>query len=53
MRIVDGDVRRWIEQEAVHMVAHDPKYHDPVELTESMARELAAVLLELAARLDD
>jgi predicted metal-dependent hydrolase len=48
-----GDVRVWIEQEAIHMKAHDRRSHDPVELTETMAREVAAVLLELAARLDD
>jgi hypothetical protein len=51
--LFNGDVRVWIEQEAIHMVARDPRSHDPVELTEAMARRLAAVLLELAARLDD
>jgi hypothetical protein len=51
--LFDGDVRVWIEQEAIHMKAVDPKSGDPVELTETMARELAAVLLEMAARLDD
>jgi hypothetical protein len=48
-----GDVRVWIEQEAIHMKAVDRRSRDPVELTEAMARELAAVLLEMAARLDD
>jgi hypothetical protein len=52
-QLFDGDVRVWIEQRAIHMIAHDPKYHNPVELTEVMARELAAVLLEMADRLDD
>ena len=52
-KLFNGDVRVWFEQEAIHMIAHDPKYHNPVELTESMARELAAVLLEMAAQLDD
>jgi hypothetical protein len=51
--LFDGDVCVWIEQEAIHMKAHDRRSRDPVELTETMARELAAVLLELAARLDD
>jgi hypothetical protein len=52
-QLVDGDVRVWIEQEAIHMIAHDPQYHDPVELTSTMARQLAAVLLDGADRLHD
>lgn len=52
-QLFDGDVRVWIEQEEIYMIAHDPKYHDPVELTPKMARQLAAVLLELADRTDD
>jgi hypothetical protein len=52
-QLFDGEVRVWIEQEAIHMIAHDPKYHDPVELTSTMARRLAAVLLEMADRLHD
>jgi hypothetical protein len=35
------------------MIVHDPKYRDPVELTPTMARQLAAVLLEMADRTDD
>ncbi len=49
--LLDGDVRVWIEQEAIHIIAVDRR--DPVELTEVMARELAAALLEMAAQLDD
>jgi hypothetical protein len=52
-QLFDGEVRVWIEQEQIHMIAHDPKYHDPVELTPTMARRLAAVLLEMADRTDD
>jgi hypothetical protein len=48
-----GDVRVWIEQEEIHMKAVDRGSRDPVELTPTMARELAAVLLELADRTDD
>jgi hypothetical protein len=48
--LLDGDVRVWIEQEAIHMIAIDRT--DPVELTEGMAKELAAALLEMAAQLD-
>lgn len=52
-QLFDGGVRVWVEQEEIHMIAHDPQYHDPVELTPTMARQLAAVLLEMADRLDD
>jgi hypothetical protein len=52
-QLFDGEVRVWVEQEEIHMIAHDPQHHDPVELTPSMARQLASVLLEMADRLDD
>ncbi len=46
----DGQVRVWIEQEAIHMFACDISlgFQDPVELTGSSARALAAKLIELA-----
>jgi hypothetical protein len=48
-----GNVRVWIEQEAIHMRACDMSNRDPVELTGSSARALAAKLIELADRVDD
>jgi hypothetical protein len=48
-----GDVRVWIEQEVVHLVAFAKPYHDPVELTAKMAKKLAAKLQEMAEKLDD
>ncbi len=47
-----GDVRVWIEQEAIHLVALARPDRDPVELTETMAGELVARLVEFADRLD-
>jgi hypothetical protein len=50
-----GQIRVWIEQETIHMLACDTSlsYRDPVELTASSARVLAAKLKELADRIDD
>jgi hypothetical protein len=50
-----GQIRVWIEQEAIHMHACDisVSYRDPVELTASSARELAAKLIELAGSIGD
>jgi hypothetical protein len=50
-KLLDGDVRVWIEQEEIHMIAVERGA--PVELTPKMARQLAAVLLEMADRTDD
>jgi hypothetical protein len=53
-KLLDGSVRVWVEpEEAIYMMAVDPKYRAPVELTSKMAKQLAAVLLEMADRLDD
>ena len=53
-KLLDGDVRVWVEpEEAIYMMAVDAKYRAPVELTKKMAKQLAAVLLEMADRLDD
>jgi hypothetical protein len=49
--LLDGDVRVWIEQEAIHMMAID--HRDPVELTETMAKRLAEALLEMVAQLEN
>ncbi len=46
-----GDLSVWIEQEAIHIKSVD-KYGDPVELSESEARFLAAQLLRLADKID-
>ena len=51
--LMDGTVRVWLEQEAIHLVAFDKPYNDPVELTASMAKELADVLREMADQVDD
>ncbi|MGA2849780.1 MAG: hypothetical protein ABSE46_12350 [Terracidiphilus sp.] len=50
----EGDqVQLWIEQEVIHLRAVDMGYRDPVELTASSARALAAKLIELADRIHD
>jgi hypothetical protein len=51
--LLDGDVRIWVEQEAIHMIAGDLQHRDPVELTSKMARQLAIALKEMADRLED
>ena len=51
--LLGGDVRVWIEQETIHMLARDSKYNDPIELTSKMAMQLSIALKEMAARLDD
>jgi hypothetical protein len=43
----DGDIRAWIEQEAIHIKAFD-NHGDPVELSAEEARILAQELLRLA-----
>lgn len=50
--LLDGEVRVWIEQEAVHIVAGDSLHQDPTELTSEMARDLAIELQRLADVLD-
>jgi len=46
-------VRVRIEQETIHLLAMDAPYSDPVELTTTAARSLAAVLLEMADQCDE
>lgn len=48
-----GDVRLWIEQEAIHLKACDSRHGDPAELTAESARELAKLLLKMADQIDD
>ena len=45
----NGDVHVWVEQDVIHLRAHDRRYpSDPAELTVEMARKLAAHLLKAA-----
>lgn len=48
LELMNGDVRVWAEQDAIHLVAFDRAHHDPVELTGKMARALAKKLNEFA-----
>ena len=48
----DGDVQIWIEQESIHVRAHDASFKDPVELTADTARQIARKLNELADAID-
>jgi hypothetical protein len=50
--LLEGSVRVWIEQGAIHMIAVELPSQDPVELTGDMARQLAATLQEMVDRLD-
>ena len=43
-----GQIRVWIEQESIHLLACDVSHRDPVELTAGSARAFAAKLKELA-----
>jgi len=52
-QLLDGDLRVWIEQESIHVVAFDRPYNDPVELTRSMALRLAAELTRMANQLSE
>jgi len=48
----DGEVRVWIEQEAIHIkAAYGP--NDPAELTKDQALELSEALKRLAAQIAD
>jgi hypothetical protein len=48
----DGDLRAWIEQEAIHLRAA-ASHGDPVELSVDEVRVLAKELLRLADRISD
>lgn len=52
VRISDGEIALWTDQNrAIHIKAISA-YGDPVELTAEEAKELAAELLRLAANLE-
>jgi len=50
--LFDGEIHLGIEEETIHLKAVDEN-GDPVELTSSMAVELAELLLKLAAKIND
>ena len=50
--LLDGEVRAWIDQEGIHIIAGDLQHGDPTELTANMARALATELRRLADILD-
>jgi hypothetical protein len=50
---MEGAIRVWVEQEAIHIVAFDRPHLDPVELTPLMARQLADALTKMAEQLDE
>jgi hypothetical protein len=51
--LMNGAVRIWKEQGAVHIKAIDHPFNDPVELTASMARQLAQKLLLMAEEVEE
>lgn len=51
IEISGGDIRAWIEQESVHLLAVSDS-GDPVELTRSEVIKLAKALMELSEQLD-
>ena len=50
--LMDGEIRVWIEQEAIHIKAIEQASGDPVELTPEMAKQLADALNPLAQKAD-
>jgi hypothetical protein len=48
----DGDVRFWLEQESLHLIAVD-SYGDPIELSKDEAIELGKALLKFAEEIHD
>jgi hypothetical protein len=50
--LLDGEVRLWVDQDALHIIAGDLRHNDPVELTSKMARKLACELERLADIID-
>ena len=49
--LMEGSVRAWIDQGAIHLKAAEPPHSDAVELTGEMAIQLATTLREMAADL--
>lgn len=52
IEFLGGDIRIWIEQEAIHIIAGDIKHFDPVEIDSDMARKIANILLNMSDQLD-
>jgi hypothetical protein len=50
--LLDGEVRLWVDQDALHIIAGDLRHNDPAELTSKMARKLAFELERLADIID-
>jgi hypothetical protein len=50
-RLENVGVRAWIDQDTIHLIAVDGR--DPVELTASMARKLAAYLEIMAIKIEE
>jgi hypothetical protein len=46
--LAGGEVRAWIEQDAIHIRAAAKGFNDPAELTASEARRLSLALKEMA-----
>jgi hypothetical protein len=53
LRLTAGQVRMWIEQEVIHLMAGHPPSGDPTELTPEAARAVARALLEMADKISD
>lgn len=51
-QISEGEVRVWLEQEAVHIKAVE-RHRDPVELTKDEAIELGEALLKIAQEIEE
>jgi hypothetical protein len=51
-KLLNGDIRVWIEQEAIHIIAVDLPYLDPVELTCDLARQLVVALQAMVEQLE-
>jgi hypothetical protein len=51
--LLEGAIRLWVEQDAIHIIAFDRPHLDPVELTPAMARQLADALTKMAEQLDE
>jgi len=52
VNLSDGDVYLWVEAESSVMLKAITKHGDPVELSAEEAKELAATLLKMAAKIE-
>jgi hypothetical protein len=46
-----GNLRAWVEEEAIHIIARERPTNEPVELTAAEARRLADALMKMAGQL--